>query len=60
MVSAEQIAERIRAQARPAGVSPKRLLLDESLDIQRQYMLAMVILSDGVEDEDSTGGRGME
>lgn len=59
MVNAADIAARISIQARAAGVSPKQLLLDESLDIQRQYMLAMVILLDGVEDENSTGRRSM-
>lgn len=41
----EMLAERFRRQARPLGLSPERLLLQEMLDMNRAYMLGLEILS---------------
>ncbi len=44
MTHAESLAERIRIQARSAGISPERLLLDELLDMNRLYMVVLETL----------------
>jgi len=44
MTHAESLAERLRIQARGAGISPERLLLQELLDMNRLYMLVLETL----------------
>ena len=47
------MAERFRIQAAAAGVPPSRLLLDEMVDIQHTYVLALKLLLEENKNEDS-------
>lgn len=44
MTYPEMIAERIRKQAASAHIPPARLLLEELLDMQRAYMVALELI----------------
>lgn len=44
MTHAERLAERFLTQSASCNLSPERLLLQELLDLQRNYMIALTIL----------------
>lgn len=57
MTHPEQLAERFRQQGNPIRIEPVRLLLEEFLDMQRTYVLALEILLKESRNANSTGER---
>lgn len=56
MTYPERIAERITKQASSIRMEPSRLLLQELLDIQRAYVVALEIMLKESKNDNRTGG----
>lgn len=56
MTYPKMIAERVQRQASAIGLHPARLLLEELLDLQRAYVLALEIVIKESTNVDRAGG----